>query len=57
MAGEYRAGHIPGALFFDIEALSDHASPLPHMMPRPEAFAVAMRELGVRQDKTPGHIR
>lgn len=23
MAGEYRAGHIPGALFFDIEALSD----------------------------------
>ncbi|EAS8985054.1 3-mercaptopyruvate sulfurtransferase [Salmonella enterica] len=51
MAGEYRAGHIPGALFFDIEALSDHASPLPHMMPRPEAFAVAMRELGVRQDK------
>lgn len=51
MAGEYRAGHIPGALFFDIEALSDRASPLPHMMPRPEAFAVAMRELGVRQDK------
>ncbi|HFL5520304.1 TPA: 3-mercaptopyruvate sulfurtransferase [Salmonella bongori] len=51
MAGEYRAGHIPGALFFDIEALSDRTSPLPHMMPRPEAFAVAMRELGVRQDK------
>lgn len=37
--------------FFDIEALSDHTSPLPHMMPRPEAFAVAMRELGVNQDK------
>lgn len=36
---------------FDIEALSDHTSPLPHMMPRPEAFAVAMRELGVDQDK------
>ena len=48
---EYRAGHIPGAVFFDIEALSDHTSPLPHMMPRPEAFAVAMRELGVHQDK------
>ena len=48
---EYRAGHIPGAVFFDIEALSDHTSPLPHMMPRPEAFAVAMRELGVDQDK------
>lgn len=48
---EYRAGHLPGAVFFDIEALSDHTSPLPHMMPRPEAFAVAMRELGVNSDK------
>lgn len=51
MAQEYRAGHLPGALFFDIEALSDHASPLPHMMPRLETFAVAMRELGVNDDK------
>ena len=51
VASEYRSGHIPGALFFDIEALSDHTSPLPHMMPRPEAFAVAMRELGVHQDR------
>ncbi|HKM96532.1 MAG TPA: 3-mercaptopyruvate sulfurtransferase [Buttiauxella sp.] len=51
VAGEYRAGHLPGAVFFDIEALSDHTSPLPHMMPRAEAFAVAMRELGISQDK------
>ncbi|NBD01400.1 3-mercaptopyruvate sulfurtransferase [Atlantibacter hermannii] len=51
VAGEYRAEHLPGALFFDIEALSDRTSPLPHMMPRPEAFAVAMRELGVSSDK------
>ena len=49
--GEYRAGHLPGAVFFDIEALSDHTSPLPHMLPRPEAFSVAMRELGVSKDK------
>jgi len=48
---EYRAGHLPGAVFFDIEALSDHTSPLPHMLPRPEAFAVAMRELGISHDK------
>ncbi len=34
-----------------IEALSAHTSPLPHMLPRPETFAVAMRELGVNQDK------
>ncbi|WAH51892.1 3-mercaptopyruvate sulfurtransferase [Pseudescherichia vulneris] len=51
MRAEYRAGHLPGAVFFDIEALSDHTSPLPHMMPRPEAFAVAMRELGIGSDK------
>ena len=51
MVAEYRAGHLPGAVFFDIEALSDHNSPLPHMLPRPEAFSVAMRELGVNRDK------
>lgn len=50
-AAEYRDGHIPGAVFFNIEALSDHTSPLPHMMPRAEAFAVAMRELGISSDK------
>jgi thiosulfate/3-mercaptopyruvate sulfurtransferase len=48
---EYLAGHLPNAPFFDIEALSDHTSPYPHMMPRAESFAVAMRELGVNQDK------
>lgn len=51
MAAEYRAGHLPGALFFDIEKLSGQTSSLPHMMPRPEIFAVAMRELGVSSDK------
>ncbi|WP_312829615.1 3-mercaptopyruvate sulfurtransferase, partial [Pantoea anthophila] len=35
----------------DIEALSDHTSPYPHMLPRAERFAVAMRELGVSSDK------
>lgn len=48
---EYRAGHVPGAVFFDIETLSDRNSAYPHMMPRAEAFAVAMRELGVSHDK------
>ena len=51
MTAEYRAGHIPGAIRFDIETLSDHTSSLPHMLPRPEAFAVAMRELGISHDK------
>jgi thiosulfate/3-mercaptopyruvate sulfurtransferase len=43
----YRERHIPGAVFFDIEALSDHSTSLPHMLPSPEAFAVAMSALGV----------
>jgi len=48
---EYLAKHLPGAPLFDIEALSDHTSLYPHMLPRAESFAVAMRELGVSSDK------
>lgn len=48
---EYLSGHLPDAPYFDIEALSDHTSPYPHMLPRAESFAVAMRELGVSSDK------
>ncbi|MFS2222055.1 3-mercaptopyruvate sulfurtransferase [Pantoea sp. B65] len=48
---EYLAGHLPDAPFFNIETLSDHTSPYPHMMPRAESFAVAMRELGISSDK------
>ncbi|PKH21832.1 3-mercaptopyruvate sulfurtransferase [Enterobacterales bacterium CwR94] len=48
---EYLAAHLPDAPFFNIEALSEHSSPYPHMMPRAEGFAVAMRELGVSSDK------
>lgn len=44
---EYRAGHLPGAVFFDIETLSDPNTSLPHMMPGAEAFAKAMGELGI----------
>jgi thiosulfate/3-mercaptopyruvate sulfurtransferase len=43
----YVAQHIPGAVFFDIEALSDHASPYPHMLPSAEQFAAAMSALGI----------
>lgn len=48
---EYLTAHLPDAPWFDIEALSDGTSPYPHMMPRAEAFAVAMRELGISSDK------
>ena len=38
---EYLAGHIPGAVFFDIDALSDTATSLPHMLLPPDQFAAA----------------
>jgi thiosulfate/3-mercaptopyruvate sulfurtransferase len=49
---EYAAAHIPGAVFFDIDAVSDHASPLPHMLPEPHDFATAVRRLGVEAGST-----
>jgi thiosulfate/3-mercaptopyruvate sulfurtransferase len=42
---EYRAGHIPGAVFFDIDRIADTSSGLPHMLPSPEAFAEEMKRL------------
>lgn len=44
---EYLAGHIPGAVHFDIDTIKDNDSTLPHMLPRPEVFASAMRKLGI----------
>jgi thiosulfate/3-mercaptopyruvate sulfurtransferase len=43
----YLAKHIPGAVFFDIEELSDRSSPLPHMLPAPDAFSRSMSALGI----------
>jgi thiosulfate/3-mercaptopyruvate sulfurtransferase len=44
---EYEAAHIPGAVFFDIEEVSDRDSPLPHMLPAPHKFASRMQSLGL----------
>jgi thiosulfate/3-mercaptopyruvate sulfurtransferase len=46
-AAEFAAGHIPGALFFDLDAASDRSSPLPHMLPAPDDFAEQMTALGL----------
>lgn len=43
----YLDSHIPGAVFFDVDELSDHSTSLPHMLPSPEAFSQAMSSLGV----------
>jgi thiosulfate/3-mercaptopyruvate sulfurtransferase len=48
----YLENHIPGALFFDIEDLSDHFTTLPHMLPTPENFSPSMSALGISDDST-----
>jgi thiosulfate/3-mercaptopyruvate sulfurtransferase len=48
----YLAGHIPGAVFFDINAIADRTTDLPHMLPSPEAFARDAGELGLGREAT-----
>jgi thiosulfate/3-mercaptopyruvate sulfurtransferase len=48
----YLAEHIPGAFFFDIEALSDRSTSLPHMLPAAEAFSSAMSAMGLNKTST-----
>lgn len=44
---EHQAGHIPGALYFDINDIADKTNPLPHMMPGPIPFSSRMKKMGV----------
>ena len=44
---EFERAHIPGAVFFDIDALSDQTTTLPHMLPDPVAFTSGVRKLGI----------
>lgn len=48
---EFRAEHIPGAQFFDIDEIADTDSPLPHMLPSPEKFSSRVRKLGTGDGK------
>ena len=45
----FEAGHVPGAAFFDLEAISDASNPLPHMMPSVAQFAEQVEALGVSE--------
>jgi thiosulfate/3-mercaptopyruvate sulfurtransferase len=51
-AAEYLAGHIPGAVRFDIDAIADHSIPLPHMLPSAEQFAREVGALGIADTDT-----
>jgi thiosulfate/3-mercaptopyruvate sulfurtransferase len=50
--GEYLAGHIPGAIFFDINAIADDSTDLPHMLPGPDQFGKAVGNLGITENDT-----
>ncbi|RVJ75099.1 3-mercaptopyruvate sulfurtransferase [Sinorhizobium medicae] len=47
---EYAAAHIPGAVFFDQDAIADQTSVLPHTLPSPEAFAKAVGAMGIGEN-------
>jgi thiosulfate/3-mercaptopyruvate sulfurtransferase len=49
---EFAASHIAGAQRFDIDAVADHSTPLPHMLPSAEDFAAAVGKLGIGNDTT-----
>ena len=49
---DYLQAHIPGAHFFDIDTVADHATDLPHMLPSAAAFAEAAGKLGIENFTT-----
>jgi thiosulfate/3-mercaptopyruvate sulfurtransferase len=49
---DYLAAHIPGAVFFDVDAISDHNNPRPHMFPDAAQFARDIGALGVSTGDT-----
>jgi thiosulfate/3-mercaptopyruvate sulfurtransferase len=49
---EFRAGHIPGAVFFDIDAIADTSTDLPHMLPDTKTFEKMAGALGLSESDT-----
>ncbi|WP_275786067.1 3-mercaptopyruvate sulfurtransferase [Pararhizobium gei] len=47
---DFAERHIPGARFFDIDAVADHETALPHMLPSAAAFERHASELGISND-------
>jgi len=49
---EYLAGHIPGAVWFDVDRYADLSTGLPHMLMQPEEFAALAGRLGISEAMT-----
>jgi thiosulfate/3-mercaptopyruvate sulfurtransferase len=47
---DYEKGHIPGAVFFDIDDICEPGTSLPHMIPSPDLFARKVGALGIGDD-------
>jgi len=51
-ADDYLAAHIPGAVFFNVNAIADPNDPRPHMYPNAEQFARDVSGLGISSGDT-----
>ena len=49
---EFEQAHIPGAVFFDVDAISDDSIPLPHMFPDAAKFESEVSRLGISNSDT-----
>jgi thiosulfate/3-mercaptopyruvate sulfurtransferase len=49
---EYLAGHIPGAIWFDVDKYADLSTGLPHMLMQPADFAALAGSLGIAETDT-----
>ncbi|MGM7650835.1 3-mercaptopyruvate sulfurtransferase [Serratia marcescens] len=52
MLAEFERGHIPGAVYFDIDEVADKSTALPHMLPTAAEFAAAVGQLGISERDT-----
>ena len=51
-ASDYADGHVPGAVFFDQDAIADHSTDLPHTIPSPDFFATEVGKMGISDTDT-----
>ncbi|HEI9728531.1 TPA: 3-mercaptopyruvate sulfurtransferase [Serratia marcescens] len=52
MLAEFERGHIPGAVYFDIDEVADKSTALPHMLPTAAEFAASAGQLGISERDT-----
>ena len=52
LSDEYEEAHIPGSLLFDLDAVSDTATEIPHMMPSAPRFVEMVGLMGIRNGHT-----